>query len=228
MFGFLGLTGCFKPKDNIQTFTDVAAIVGFNYELFPPQPTLIILGIELLAPELYDIEGIYDGDAVVATFDVNYDDQPYLGYVLASNLRASKIDMAWATATEGGASTGGFNDVIGNMRLFDVIEYGYENSNVVLFAEFLHEVPRDLHFDYEMTYDINDESEIMPLYIRAKISGQSSLQPTQTVVKCAFDISYFIMHLRSSSKIGFHIMFNVGNEDGEEKFVGMDRPVLLQ
>ena len=222
-----GLSACFKPGENIRSFPEEVAIVGFNYELFPPQPTLIIFGMELIAPELLNFEGIYDGDAVVVSFDINYDNQPMIGHTIVTNLQIiSRLNMSWAMPTS--YVTGDFNDVIENMGIFDVIEYGYENSNIVFFVNFLHTASPDLHFEYEMTFDMDGEDELAPVYIRAKISGESTLPPVQTIVRYAFDMSNFIIQLKYSTKRGFHIRFYVGDEDGEEKFVEMDRPILLQ
>ena len=211
----IGLPGCFEPGENIQNIPEIAAIVGFDYDML--QPVLIIPGGEVLAPELTNKEGINYGDAVIAAFIINHDRQPFPGYLVASELEVFKINKTWPQGTPGGVSAAGdFNDIITDMAIYSAVEHG--NDEIVFFCYFVHTAPPDHIFEYELTYDTEDDSDMPSVYIRAKISGQSTTSPALNVILHAFDMTYLYTMFKQSGKSHYRIMYNAGGQDGEESF----------
>ena len=222
---FFLLAGCVKPSDNIHSFRLVPAIYDFNATF---EPVLITTGITLLAPEMRNAEGIVFGDAVIAFFDINYDQQPYANQTLVSNLQVAKIDTFFPIYSDGGATfSEDFEDLIEEMGIIGFIEDDWIGT--YMFLEFIHMAPIDLAVEYEMTYDLGTEDRLPTLYIRSKISGESSLNPALYLNYAAFNLTGFISNLKNQERNSFNILFNFGDDDGEEFFVPWTgNPFLLE
>ena len=209
----LGLSGCFKPGDNIQGFTDVPAIIGSYSTVL--EPVLVTTTGILLAPELSYFPEFNHGDAVLAYFSINFDKQPLQEYTTVSDLQVYRINTAVPVATTGGQSTGDFDSPIPYMDSYcSIIEY---YDRIVYFLIFGQNANIEDVFDYEMTYDPDYTEEIPSVYIRVKRTG-SNPPPKERIVPVmqSFDMTQYIIDLKHTDKKMFNIKYNKSGEDGEE------------
>ena len=196
----LSLSGCFESGENIQTFELVPAVVGYSSQLF--QPTIITPFGTFIAPELqkdYFVE-LMEGDAILTSFYINYDQQSSTEYIVASNVLYSKVEKGWPQSTNEGQSTGDYDVPIENMVLYG----GIEN---IWFFVFRHTASSNQKFAYEMTYDSNVTDDIPVVYIRARKDGQGGSENTTTFdFPYAFNMNYFFTAFKdASNKVKFKI-----------------------
>ena len=205
-------SGCMDTGGNSQCFEYQPLIVGFSYEMF--QPTIIFGKNQYIAPDLQDkfFSEIDEGDALIANFCIDYDQQPYAGYTTVYNLQYAKVETAWPQATTGGESNAGdFNYPIENVEILGI-------NNYVLFLGLIHQAPTDQKFTYEMTYDRSynseDAAETPAVYIRAKNVNDSSSSKTDLYVFYSFNLSSFLWyHKGSDNKVVFRIFYKTGVDD---------------
>ena len=214
----LGLSGCMdKSGENIECFQDmlIPTIVEFG---FTGKPEIITPLGRFVAPELQNalFTEIDDGDALLTYFCINYDQQISTDYTMASNLQWVKIKKISPYATYGGESLADdFITPIEELAVYSVIQYN--NYQIVMFLTFAHRAASDQEFDYQMTYDPNNNSN--RLYIRAKKRNQSTKTDTNIVFLCAFDMTSYLMTLRGSEKeISFNLYYKTGEEDGDDVY----------
>ena len=225
----LGMWGCNdEPGENIQLGESVA-ILGYSSEL--QEYTLLIPGVSgmpaqiLLAPELSTIiltnSNISLGDAVLAVFHINFDQQPTPGYTTVINLGIFPIETSEPWRTYGSGSSG-FDTPIVSMDDFEnqpYCEIIKHQGKIVFFFLFWHTVTpsENIAFYYEMTYDIDEDAAIQSAYIRAKVTNEGSVGEQMTGFNHhAFDMTYFFQELEEYSKTTFRIFYNEGGE--EESF----------
>ena len=198
----LGWTGCMKPGDNIQDFQYVVAFVEFDFELGLFQNVLKTASGTMASNEIQRAD-LYDGDALLAFFTVNFDQQVSDNYTLVYDFNYIKCSRGVAEATPGGASVAGDFDLpIGAIDIFG----GLDNS---LFFGFRHKDISDKdNFIYEMTYDVNEPV----VYLRAKKNATGS---KNTV--CAFNMyRFFSDHKNADNKVTFTIKYKTGVKDNGE------------
>jgi len=203
----LGLASCKDGGDNIVSFWDIPAIVAYDHDI--NQPTLITSIGTLIAPGMIEPinEGkVFYGDAVLTSFEINYDEQPYPEQFVATLYFIAIIDKTWPQQTIGSDNYSSIENIEG----FDRIIYNDEN-NIVLFFVFKQRAKEDQKFEYIMLYDSNDTSEIPTVYIFASKIGEGSGEEGTFDYIYAFDMSYFY---RSTQKQKINVKFKTG-EDGE-------------
>ena len=199
--------------DNIQCFATTPAVVGFDNDT--SLPTIKTAYGVFFAPELQgEMSNLFEGDAILASFCINYNQQPSGKYPVVSDLQFLKVEVGFPIATQGGESeTGDFDYPIKNMDVVGLFE------NVLFFA-FQHKAPIDQKFIYEMTFD-DIETDIPVLYIRAKkdvieVSGSER----DVVYPFAFNMFDFFMEYKNAdNKVKFMIKYKTGEDvDGNEIF----------
>ena len=193
-------TGSCEMQDNIETFSNLPAIVVFDNKLLKPV-LMTSLGI-FYAQEIqtaYNSHEITVGNALLTNFSVNYGQQISSEYLTVSNLQWIPIGKTIAQGTPEGESLAGiFNTPIEDMEVIYYIRYSKNKG--VLFCIFTHTVPAEQVIDYEMTYN-QDNTADYQISIRAKQVGESSKPSTTNVTLYAFDISDFITTHKYSDKI---------------------------
>ena len=197
----LGLSGCFKSGDNIQTFPEMPAVVDFYTSPF--QPMIITPYGSYFAPDLLNAMGtdLNDEDAIWTTFSINYDQQP------ASAMYYTVSDMEYIKVGKSDLSTSSGDDFNAPIEDMQVI---WRSGNVLFFF-FRHTAPADQKYIYEMTYDYTDPSVA---YIRAKENGTGLQQSGTFVYLYAFDIQFF----RYNNK-EFNMMYYTGvDEEGNDVY----------
>ena len=203
-FIMFGMSGCVKPGDNIQEFPYIPAIVDLDFQFTFGLALRTPYGL-IVSNEIRNAEDLWEGDAVVAFFTVNYDQQPSQDYTFAYDLNYAKGGRGSAIQTEEGKSgTGDFDLFIESMGLYG----GFDN---LLFLGFSHKnVGDNDRFIYEMTYDVNEPV----LYIRARKSESGSENPF-----CAFSMySFYSDQKNAGHTSGFTIQYKSGVKDGEDDY----------
>ena len=205
----LGMSGCLKPGENVQTLY-LPGIIVFDFTTF--QLMLATSAGLFFAPDLQHYSDITEGDIVLVEFDIDHNNQPYSDYFVASDLRIlEKINMTmpWKS-TEGGSDDFDLPILFVNTDWSDAVVY---NGMVIFFFIFNHNIASDQEIDYQMTYAV-DESEMVPTaYIRAKKVGQI-IESDQIVERIqAFNMTNLLSEMKSYEKTYFNIMYNKGGED---------------
>jgi len=205
----LGLSGCIKKGDNIQDFGITPAIVGFDIL----QPVIKTPYGTLYAPELQSAMltmDLMEGNTILTTFTINYDQQPSTEYYTVSNMQWLKVEKGWPSTYE----AGDFNVPIEAMGVYDLV------GNILFFG-FQHTAPKDQVFIYEMTYDPESSDDIPVLYIRAKKVGTGTNASGVNAYAYAFDMSsyFYAAHKDAQNKVKFTISYKTGVDDeGNDKF----------
>ena len=212
----LGLSSCFDKGGNIDNFPPTPAIVDF-YSSFL-QPKILTPHGTFFAPELTSAIGeLNDGDAIIAQFSINYDQQsPGSDFYTVSDIQGNwiKIDKSYPGTTP----VGDFDIPIEKMGIF----WGTGN---VLFFLFQQTAPTDQKFVYEMTFDPENQKVV---YIRAKKEGTASKPSDTFTYPFVFDMSNYYWRLPGYDKdVEFKIMYYTG-KDGEDGFKEYeDNPVKV-
>ena len=204
----LVLSGCSNKGDEIVAYT-CPAIVGFDSDV-TNQPTLLTPYGTYIAPELQEVFLYYlnKGDALLVTYEINYDNQLSEDYTIVHNLDWVKVNNESLKATVGGESvTGDFDAPILSVN-------PYVRLGGVLFVIFAHSSAQNQPYLYEMTYDYTDMSEIPTVYFRAKEAElNTSLIPIYPNA-AAFDMSNFLMsNVDSENKVKINIKVKTGKDD---------------
>ncbi len=199
----LGFTSCKKETSNIQSYQYVPAIV---YQTYPS--VLEIDGGKLSVPQLAD-ESLMPGDLLMTTFTVDLDNQPTKEILTVS-------EFAYMTLGSTSAKPGpGEEDYSGSIKTMDT--YPYSNGIVknTLFLWFIHDVPKDQAFDYEMIFDPEETSETRTLYIRAKKSNVATETTNVNLLSCyGFDLTDFLSTVRNGTdKVKFFIQYKTGADE---------------
>jgi len=221
-FSILGMfmlvfPGCIKTGDNIECFEFQPAIAGFAYDLSVFQPTIIIQKNEYIAPDLSDkiFLEIEEGDALITSFCIDYDQQPYANHYMVSGLQYVKLEKGLPRPTTGGESMAkDFDLPVESVEIIGMSRY-------VMFFYFTHKAAADQKFAYEMTYDRGNTADIPALYIRAKKRGEISSGETKSVgYFYASDMYDFFSDLKNSdNKVSFEIQYKTGvDEEGNDKY----------
>jgi len=196
-----------KTGDNIQSFEYVPAVVGYSNDF---QPTIITSFGIFLAPELQSVlfTELYEGETILTSFYVNYDQQTSSEYYTAYDVGYYKVEKGWAQSTVEGQTTGVYDTPIEDMTIYGGI------GNVWFFI-FRHTAPSDQKFVYEMTYDNNTTDDTPIIYIRAKENEQKGSQSSTTVdYPYAFDMYYFFTTFKNAeNRIKFKIQYKTGVDD---------------
>jgi len=213
-----GLSACIKSGDNSQNFNEVPAVVGFAFEEF--SKTINISDgytsyWPLLAPELMSAE-LDDGDAIIANFTINYDQQsPSSKYFTVSNLTWKKVERDYPKPKNDAGE--GFDEPIVEILQWGRISYGW---NDYLFFKFKQTAPKDVVFIYEMTYD-SDVSSLPTIYLRAKKLGTGSSPSAANSFFFAFNIKEYLsmLHEDSENNVKFYVEYKTGvDKDGNDVF----------
>ena len=206
----LGFSSCIKDGDNVANFS-MLAVVGSLHSM---QPTIVTPDGTILAPDLLEhlYIDLYEGDALLVSFSINYDNQPSTEYLTASNLQYEKIGKS-SPIPISGSESGEFSTPIEDLR------YIYLVGNT-LFFEFIHKAPGDQKFEYEMTYNREEDAEIPTIYLRAKKIGTGSMAEGTILYLYAFDMRYLFMTYKDAeNKVTFNIKYKTGvNEDGMDMY----------
>ena len=219
----LGLSGCIKDGDNITNYSPMLAVVGSTYSM---QPTIETDIGTILAPDLMEhfYVDLFEGDALIVTFSIDYDNQPSTEYRTASNLQYVKIGRS-SPIPNSGSESGDFSTPIEDLG--DI----YLLGNTLFFA-FIHTAPGDQEFEYEMTYDREEDAAIPTIYLRAKKFGTGSIAEGTFPFLYAFDMRYFFMQYKDSeNNVKFNIKYKTGvNGDGTDKYNDWDdgNPITIK
>jgi len=213
VFPFLGMfmlwmTGCIKPGENILcTNYPMPAIVEFSNELL--QPIFTTQGNKFFAQELLVNPELMEGNALLISFCVNYDQQPSQNYTTVHDLLWMPVVWGYMQATDEGKSvTGDFNLPIAELAIVGVIRDNW-------FFIFTHKNPSKEGFIYEMTYDIN----VPIIYCRAKNADQSSDKETKYGYYTFNMYSFFMTHKGADNKVRFKIQYKIGeDEEGNDLY----------
>ena len=221
----LGLFSCMDTGgDNISSYSFVPAIVEeFDFNTF--QPALFTPLGKIIVPDLHNAQNptLYEGDAVLANFNINQDQQLSNEYTIASDVQCIKINQVRAYSTSGGESeSDNFNFKINGINTG--IVFFCDNYRAFIFIEFTHEAPSDQEFDYEMTYDPYENTNIA--YIRAKKNGQGTKNNSALInYLYAFNITDYLIKLRGSEKrVTFKLKYKIGEEEGKDVYGEYDKP----
>ena len=225
----LGSSGCLdKGGDHAESYSNIPAVVQYDYTT--RQPSLITSMGKVIVPELQKVlySELDEDDAVLADFKIYDNLQTSTEYTIASDVKWIKISQVKPYSSSGGKSvSGNFNFKIEEMNVIDMIFY--DSYKTVMFMVFTHIAPGDQRFDYEMTYDPDENSDIV--YIRAKERGQGKDQDTYVNYIYAFDMRDYLMTLKGSGsdKIEFNLQYKIGEEDGNDVFGEWSRnPVEIE
>ena len=216
----LGISSCMKDGGNIQTYR-LPGIVEMDFTYF--QPKIATLSGDVLVPELADHlnDIFFEGDAVLANFTIDYDNQPYPNAIVATELSLKKIDIGSPLpAIEG---DNGSNESTISIKYIEIDRIGN-----FLFFNFGHSAPKDQTFDYEMTYNTDDISTI---YIKAKIKKAGSESLSNILYLYAFNMSSYLRLLEpdSDKTVTFNIeVFDGVDEEGNNVYVNWsENPIRL-
>ncbi len=208
------LSSCKNKGDDIQSYSWVPAIVGFDSEV-TQQPTLTTPYGTYVVPELQSVFLYYlnVGDAVITTYTINYDRQSSEEYTVAEVLDWIKINKDVLQGTLGGESNAGdFDAPILSVQ-------PYVRLGDVLFIFFNHSAPANQPFLYEMTYDYNEKSDIPTMYFRAKEIELDNSPKYTYPNAAAFELGAFLRaHADSESKARINIKFKTGEEDEKDVY----------
>ena len=198
----LGLSGCIKPGDSIENYNSVPAIVELSWEIL--QYTLKTPYGAIYSAEIQNATDLYEGDMLLTSFSVNYDQQTHENYTIASNLQYVKLMTGYAESTEGGESTSNdFDLAISNFGIYGRIGYYW-------FFGFDHKTATENDkFIYEMTYD-NEQTDGTPVVkIRAKKDGEGSKYAVWV-----FNMSSFYWTYKDDNNVAkFNIQLKTGVDD---------------
>ena len=196
-----GLSGCMdKGGENIQPFDYIPAIV--DHSLFGDMLNTSLGPIR--SQEISNATDLYYGDAILAFFTVNFDQQTSKEYTTVYNFDYIKVNYATAEQSTGGP---GFD-----LPIEDIDILGWVDNK--WFFVFAHkEVSNNDFFFYQMVYD-NDEPIV---YLRAK-------KPDTGIIKgvsaCAFNMyPFFYKHKGDDNKVSFSIKYKTGVDgDGRDVY----------
>ena len=214
----LGLSSCLKKKDNIGRYTDLPAIFGYTSSF---QPVITVFGESFLAPDLSTDYDLNEDDAILTSFEINFDNQPSNLYLTTSELTYTKVEKSRAFS---GGETGSSEF---SAPIEGVEPYG-QASNVI-FIYMKHTAPSDQVFEYEMVY--NYDSSTPTVYIRAKKVGEGS-EPEETIRSLhAFDMRDFFATLPKNSednRVTFNIKYKTGsNADDSDRYANWSNNPLV-
>ena len=204
----LGLSSCIKPGKNIQEFKNIPAIVDFPFDLF--QYALKTPYGPIYASELQNADDLSEGDALMVSFSVNYDQQNMEKYTMATDLEYIKLGLGNATATvEGESMSDDFNLPIETFGIYNNVEYyfffGFSHKNLSEGDKLL----------YEMTYNREKTEETPELIVRAKKSSEGSKYAAYVFNL----ISFYFDNKDSDNKLKFSIKYKTGvDEEGKDTF----------
>jgi len=227
----LGLSGCLdKGGDNYSSYSSVPAIVQIDYTTL--QPVLITSLGKFIAPELQSAlyTDLNEGDAILTNFSIYDNLQTSDENIIVSNVLWVKIGQTSPRSTSGGGSSSDNFDLqnggmkIEGMDIYDIIQYDYNKT--VMFLVFTHTTFSDQKFDYEMTYDYNENTDI---YIRAKKNGTASQVTATFSYLYAFDMSSYLMTLsQGGKKVSFNLKYKTGEEDGKDVYGEYEKAVEIE
>ena len=220
VISIIGLSGCIKHVDNIQTF-ELPAIVGMTVTF---QPTLITSLGTFLAPELQDklYTELWDGSLIWAYFSINFDQPTASGDFVAYGINWGRIYSSAPMATEGGESIiGDFDEAIEALGVYDWVE----NYLVFLIG---HTAPTDQKFIYEATYD-DQTDEIPVIKIRAKKDGEGKETERDFVCPYGLNLYNFAYRYKNSENIlEFKVAYKtVTDEEGNDVYRTLENSVKL-
>ena len=216
----LGISSCMKDGGNIQNYTMLGIVeMDFTYS----QPKIVTSSEDVLVPELTDHlnDKVFEGDAVLANFTVDYDNQPYPEAIVATELSLKIIDKSYPLpAIE---EDNGSNESAISIKYIEIDRVGN-----FLFFNFGHTAPKDQTFDYEMTYKTD---EISTIYIKAKIKKAGSESLADFLYLYAFNMSSYLRLLEPDSEnaVTFNIkVFDGVDEEGNNVYVNWSgNPIRL-
>ena len=220
----LGLSGCIKPVDQIKEFSYIPAFVDFSFT--------DVFGFVLRTPfglvisnEIQNATDLNIGDAVLAFYTVNFDQQTLKEYTFAYDLDYVKVNRATAHAATEGESTGELDFPIAEMFIAGL----FENCLFVIFG---HKATEDQEFNYEMTFDNSVTSGIQELKIKAIKNNEGIGKEIDIAHSCAFDMRYFLYHStdeRTKYSIWYKTrMNNDGKNDYDIYFDNLDNTSIFQ
>ena len=216
----IGLTTCRKKVDDgdhYSTYYGIAAIVGYDADLRSPMLLTSSLGT-LIAPQLIDVFYYYlnNGDALLANFVINEDQQYSTEYIVLSDLKCELVDKETPQATDGGGFANfDFIAVIDSIAPYDMV-------NNVAFFVFCHTAPVLQQYKYEMTYDPEQAvaDDIPTVYFRAKEDGKDDVNKAGVFQRlCAFNLNDFVeTYKNSKNELEINIRFFAGRVNGEDVY----------
>ena len=207
----LWLSGCMKPIDDIQYYEYIPAFVEIDFSY----------GIKLNTPigsivsgELQKNTDLWDGDAILAFFTVNYDQQESTEYIVAYDIGYVIVETGIAVGITEEDSNFDDNDFpIENMGVFPPL---FEN---ILFLGFGHKAPGDQKFNYLMTFDRDVKSGTQVLKIRAKKMGEGKENEKNFLYPYAFNLRSFFNNSDEKNPLRFSIQYKTGvDKDGNDEF----------
>ena len=205
----LGLSSCIKPGENIQDFQYIPARVSFDlrFGLVLNTP----LGL-IISQKIQTAEDIWEGDLLLTSFTVNYDQQTTDEYTYAVDLDYGKIDQGYAIGISGGESTS--NDY--NFPIEEIFVFGLFENN--LFFALGHKAPEDQKFMYEMTFDKDVKSGKQELKIRAKKIGEGTKTEKNVLYPYVFNTRP-LLYNSTDELTKYVVYFKTGvDKDGNETF----------
>ncbi|MDR1172310.1 MAG: hypothetical protein LBL24_07650 [Bacteroidales bacterium] len=232
VFPFLGVlmlvfSSCIDKGNNIQSFGQVAAVVGYSSSGLPVIQTY---NDSFVVPELSDylLTDLNIGDPVLAYFDINFDNQPSTEYYTISNFEYVKVGKGYPEGTpEGKSRYDDFSEEVGDVFVIDMVHN-------ILFLGIRLIVSESQTIEYELTFDPEEEvkDNIPTLYLRVRKSGTG----TESLYNLpyAFDMSYassFLSPYRdaSTNQVKVNIKCKTGvNDEGEDEYkLGSYNPYTL-
>jgi hypothetical protein len=223
VFSLLGVlmlvfSGCMDKGGNSQYVERIVGIAGYS-DLF--QPAIITASETFLAPELQKplLDGdLYEGDALIASFNLDLDNQPSTEYYTASQLEYMKITTGSSIypTPEGESMTDDFSAPIEALSGFAFV------GNVMFFGFVHYSVPQDQAFDYELTFpsDPVEDADYPTIYLRAKESGTGTQSKTNIEFLYAFNMSSFFYTLQkdADNNVKFYIKYKGVDGEGNDVY----------
>ena len=204
------------PDPDIQGYY-TTAIVGYNSNL--RVVTLITPLGTFLAPQLneHHIFILNDGDALWTYIVVNWDEQPIEGQTVVEEVVYSLLEKVVPQEVVGGVDLTDYFDA--PIEKIDPLVLLIDKSfnNYVAFFIFTHTVHGSTKYIYQMTYDPDEDSEIITVYFKAKEHDTGVLPMYAFQYFYAFDLKDFLWERRDSeNKVSINIMYYTGTDFGED------------
>ncbi|MCL2649853.1 MAG: hypothetical protein FWD60_02355 [Candidatus Azobacteroides sp.] len=202
--GLFFLTSCLENVGNSQTFPTDNAVVSFSYD-YPGMTFLDTPWGRVVAPEL---SGKGDaGDCLLASFTVDYDNQPKFKYYSASDIKYTKIAKTDIVMLDAGSQN--ISDTIDELSVDSIKNLGFVGTvNCIdnnLFMGF-----DNTNYDYQLVYSDSLIDEIPVLYVCAK-SIESSATTYGDYKYQAFDITPFLeRYADKDNNFSFYLKYKKG------------------
>ena len=220
VLSLLSFSSCLENVGNSQTFSADNAVV--RYSSHSPGVTLLDTPYgRVAAPEL-NSKNYKDGDCLLASFMVDYDNQPkQSAYLAVSSVQAEKLGKTNIIMLD--SETQSISKEIDDMSvdsISDVRFLGYSGAYCIdnnLFMGFFQPDAKTRSYDYQLVYSDSFIDKIPVLYVCAKDSSVSSAIPYGDYRIQAIDISRFLdLYPNSENQITFYLKYKSGVDNKNE------------